>query len=176
MLALTAQLIFVEPTALIHSCYLLTCPPVIQRFYFLGILLLAGSAARAQTVVASAATPEPRSANTSAAPAFKADSVFINPQVLPSFTGGAAAMMSYLQKNMQYPAQAVRQRVTGRVYVTFVLSATGRVTDAHVMRGPGSGLNEEALRLVWLMPPWQPGQQEGHNVRTVCTIPIAFQL
>ncbi len=144
------------------------------RLCLLVLGLLAGGSARAQTI-ASAALPEPGAA-AAAAPAFKPDSVFVNPQVLPSFAGGAPAFQAYLTKNMQYPAQAQRQRVSGRVYVTFVLSAEGRVTDAHVARGPGSGLNEEALRLVWLMPNWQPAQQQGQNVRTVCTIPIMFQL
>lgn len=142
----------------------------------LAVSLLLSGAARAQAV-ASVASPEPAGTPVpAAAPAFKADSVFINPQVLPGFTGGAAAFKSYLEKNMTYPAQALRQRMGGRVFVTFVLSAEGRVTDAHVARGPGLGLNEEALRLVWLMPPWQPGQQQGQAVRTVCTVPISFQL
>ena len=126
--------------------------------------------------MASAAAPEPGDVRQVAVPAFKADSIFVNPQVLPSFTGGTAAFRTYLEKSMTYPAQARRQRVDGRVYVTFVLSAAGRITDAYVARGPGAGLNEEALRLVWLMPAWQPGQQQGQAVRTVCTIPIMFQL
>jgi protein TonB len=59
--------------------------------------------------------------------------------------------------------------------VRFIWSATGRVTDASVVRGPGSGLNEEALRLVWMMPSWQPARQRGQPVRVSCTLPITFQ-
>ena len=111
-----------------------------------------------------------------ASPAFKPDSIFINPEVLPRFTGGNEALSNYMAKNMHYPDGARQQKVTGKVYIRFVLSATGRITDASVVRGPGSGLNEEALRLVWLMPPWQPGFQSGQPVRVVCTMPIEFQL
>ena len=111
-----------------------------------------------------------------ASPAFKPDSIFINPEVLPRFTGGNEALASYMAKNMHYPDGARQQKVTGKVYIRFVLSAAGRITDASVVRGPGSGLNEEALRLVWLMPPWQPGFQAGQPVRVVCTMPIEFQL
>jgi protein TonB len=81
-----------------------------------------------------------------------------------------------MTKNMRYPETARQQKVTGKVYIRFVLSAAGRVTDASFVRGPGSGLNEEALRLVWMMPAWQPGYQRGQAVRVVCTIPIEFQL
>jgi protein TonB len=111
-----------------------------------------------------------------AATAFKADSIFINPDVRPQFTGGDAALSAYMAKNMHYPDGARQQRTTGKVYIRFILSATGKITDASVVRGPGNGLNEEALRLVWLMPPWKPGYQQGQPVRVVCTMPIEFQL
>ncbi len=64
--------------------------------------------------------------------------------------------------------------MSGRVYVSFVLNREGRVTDAHVVRGPGYGLNEEALRLVWLMPAWEPARSNGQPVRVACTVPISF--
>jgi protein TonB len=108
--------------------------------------------------------------------AFSPDSVFVNPDVRPQFVGGEAALQAYMAKNMRYPEVARQQKVTGKVYIRFVLSAAGRITDASFVRGPGSGLNEEALRLVWMMPAWQPGYQRGQAVRVVCTIPIEFQL
>ncbi len=108
-------------------------------------------------------------------PAFKPDSIFVNPDVRPQFTGSEAGLRDYLMKNLRYPGQALRQHVSGKVYVRFILSATGRVTDASVVRGPGMGLNEEALRLVWLMPAWQPARQRGQAVRVSCTLPITFQ-
>ena len=108
--------------------------------------------------------------------AFSPDSVFVNPDVRPQFVGGETALQAYMAKNMRYPEKARQQKVTGKVYIRFVLSAEGRVTDASFVRGPGGGLNEEALRLVWLMPAWQPGYQRGQAVRVVCTIPIEFVL
>ncbi len=104
------------------------------------------------------------------------DSIFVNPEVRPQFVGGESGLKAYMTKNMRYPEKARQQRVTGKVYIRFVLSAEGRVTDASFVRGPGSGLNEEALRLVWMMPAWQPGYQHGQAVRVVCTLPIEFEL
>ena len=104
----------------------------------------------------------------------KPDSVYINPEVRPQFIGGDKAFAAYLSKSIRYPEKALRNRTSGRVYVNFVLNAQGRVTDAHVVRGPGDGLNDEALRLVWLMPPWEPARINGQAVRVACTVPIAF--
>ena len=106
--------------------------------------------------------------------AIKPDSVFINPEVRPQFAGGDKAFMAYLSKNIRYPRQALQRRISGRVMVNFILSAQGRVQDAHVVSGPGNGLNDEALRLVWLMPAWEPARSNGQPVRVACTVPITF--
>ena len=84
------------------------------------------------------------------------DSVYINPEVRPQFTGGDRAFAAYLNKSIRYPQQALQRHISGRVFVNFILNAQGKVQDAHVLSGPGNGLNDEALRLVWLMPPWEP--------------------
>ena len=102
------------------------------------------------------------------------DSVYINPEVRPQFAGGDKAFVAYLSKSIRYPQQALQRHVSGRVYVNFTLNAEGKVQDAHVLSGPGSGLNDEALRLVWLMPPWEPARVNGQPVRVACTVPISF--
>jgi protein TonB len=107
--------------------------------------------------------------------AYYPDSIFVNPQVRPQFKGGDEALGSYMAKNMRYPEAAKFQHITGKVYVRFIVNAEGRIADASVVRGRGHGLDEEALRLVWLMPPWQPGLQQGNPVRVSCTMPIEFQ-
>lgn len=132
--------------------------------------LLATGQSRAQT--GPNATTQSALAPTAAA--MKPDSVYINPEVRPQFTGGDKAFREYLSKSIRYPQIALQRRVSGTVYVSFILSAQGKVQDAHVVRGPGNGLNDEALRLIWLMPPWEPARANGQPVRVACTIPIAF--
>ncbi len=129
-------------------------------------LARATPAAPTATAVAPPAAP---------APLFRPDSIFVNPQVLPQFTGGAAAFTAYLKKNLRYPAEALRQHASGKVMVSFVLGANGLVTYATVLRGPNKLLNEEALRLIWHMPAWQPARQHGQPVRVSCTIPVVFE-
>ena len=142
------------------------------RFSLFAVLvsLLAAGRGHAQSGPTASVLSVPHS---SAAPV-SPDSVYINPEVRPQFTGGDKAFSAYLSKNIRYPQQALSRRVSGRVYVSFTLSATGKVQDAHVMSGPGNGLNDEALRLVWLMPNWEPGRVNGQPVRVACTVPITF--
>ncbi|MCI1189523.1 energy transducer TonB [Hymenobacter sp. DH14] len=110
-----------------------------------------------------------------AAPAaINPDSVFVNPEVRPQFVGGDKAFAAYVGKSIRYPQQALQRHISGKVYISFTLSAQGKVQDAHVVSGPGNGLNEEALRLIWTMPAWEPGRVNGQPVRVACTLPIAF--
>ncbi|MGY3089817.1 protein TonB [Hymenobacter sp. UYAg731] len=119
--------------------------------------------------------PNPAAQNSPLAPAaIKPDSVFINPEVRPQFVGGDRAFAEYLGHHIRYPQQALQRHISGRVFVNFILSAQGKVQDAHVVSGPGNGLNDEALRLVWLMPPWEPARSNGQPVRVACTVPISF--
>ena len=138
---------------------------------FVGLLgLLATSQSRAQTGPNATAQSSPPAILGVVYP----DSVYINPEVRPQFAGGDKAFVAYLSKSIHYPLQALQRHVSGRVYVNFILNAQGRVQDAHVVSGPGSGLNDEALRLVWLMPLWEPGRVNGQPVRVACTVPISF--
>ena len=94
--------------------------------------------------------------------------------VMPVFTGGEKAYSDYLLKNAQYPAEALEKSLEGMVYVSFVVDEQGRVCDAEVAKGCGHGFDEEALRLVRLMPWWQPGQLAGQPARVAITLRIRF--
>lgn len=160
--------------------------PSLRFVSFVGLLgLLATGHSRAQSgpyastqsrhaVVANTPAVPPVPPMVPAAPTINPDSVFINPEVRPQFVGGDKAFSAYLAKSIRYPQVALQRRVSGRVLVNFILDAKGKVVDAHVISGPGSGLNDEALRLVWLMPPWEPARVNGQPVRVACTVPISF--
>ncbi|GAB2948846.1 hypothetical protein GCM10027048_12230 [Hymenobacter coalescens] len=109
-----------------------------------------------------------------AAPAAKPE-VFLSVEHMPEFVGGQEAMLQYLRRNMHYPARALRDQVEGKVYVAFTVSATGDIVDVEVIKGLGSGTDEEALRVVRNMPRWQAGEQNGHPVAVRYTLPITFR-
>jgi protein TonB len=76
--------------------------------------------------------------------------------------------------NIVYPKEAVADKVTGTVFVSFVVNADGSVSDVQVLKGIGSGCNEEALRVVQNMPNWLPGRQSGQPVAVRYSLPIRF--
>ncbi len=142
----------------------------------LGLLAAGHSHAQTRPTPMALASPEAlaSSAAVPAPAAINSDSVFVNPEVRPQFVGGNKAFAAYVGKSIHYPMQALNRGISGKVYINFTLSAQGKVLDAHVVSGPGNGLNEEALRLIWTMPAWEPARVHGQPVRVACTLPIGF--
>lgn len=95
---------------------------------------------------------------------------------MPEFPGGQEKMIAFLAKSIKYPQQAIRSEKQGRVYVQFIVSSNGELTNFEVVRGVGFGLDEEALRASKLMPNWKPGKQGGRAVKVKCVIPVEFKL
>ena len=110
-----------------------------------------------------------------AAPAPAAPTVYFTAEEMPAFPGGNAAMLAFLGRKTNYPAEALDHRVSGKVHVAFVVDADGRLRDPQVVRGLGYGLDEEALRLVRIMPWWTPGKINGQPVWVRVTLPIVFR-
>ena len=94
---------------------------------------------------------------------------------MPAFPGGPTAFQRFLREKLQYPEEALGKGISGKVHVSFVIDEQGHILDPKVVRGLGSGLDEEALRLVRIMPWWTPGRTGGHPVRVVYTLPIVFR-
>ncbi|MBC8084780.1 MAG: energy transducer TonB [Hymenobacter sp.] len=115
-------------------------------------------------------------AATQTAPEVPAEPVVYNvADEMPAFTGGAPAFLKFLQAKLKYPEEALRRNISGKVHVSFVVDEEGRILDPKVVRGLGSGLDEEALRLVRIMPWWTPGRINGRPVRVAYTLPIVFR-
>ncbi len=102
--------------------------------------------------------------------------IFTVVEQMPEFPGGAAEMTRFIQKNIKYPMMARESDIQGRVYVNFVVEPDGSVSNVTVMRGIGGGCDEEAVRIVNMMPKWNPGKQRGIAVRCSFTVPIVFRL
>jgi protein TonB len=83
---------------------------------------------------------------------------------------------AYLSKNIKYPKQANENGVQGRVVLQFVVNEDGDISDIKVVRGIGSGCDQEAMRVVNSMPKWKPGKQNGKAVKVSFSLPILFEL
>ena len=95
---------------------------------------------------------------------------------MPMFPGGQKALMEFLSQHIQYPKELEETCVQGRVIVTFVVEKDGSITEAKVVKSVHPALDQEALRVVGLMPKWIPGSQNGVRFRVKYTIPITFRL
>jgi len=110
---------------------------------------------------------------TEAAPS---DEIFKAVEINPEYPGGEEAFGKFLQKNIKYPSMAKENNIQGKVYVQFVVERDGSLTDIEIVRDPGSGLGEEAKRVLKMSPHWKAGIQNGKAVRVQYTVPVNFQL
>jgi protein TonB len=94
----------------------------------------------------------------------------------PEFPDGNAAMMRFLQEHMKYPVLARENGIEGTVFVSFVVAKDGSIQKVEIKRGIGGGCNEEAMRVVNMMPKWKPGKQQGKAVPVYFTLPVKFKL
>ena len=81
----------------------------------------------------------------------------------------------HIRKNFRYPEIAQEMGIQGRVYVNFIISKEGLITNVR-MRGPDKNLEKEAARIISKLPKMTPGKQRGRPVRVPFSIPITFRL
>ena len=94
----------------------------------------------------------------------------------PSFPGGREELFKYLAYNVRYPIDAAKNKIEGRVLVTFVVEHDGSISNVNVANSVYPSLDKESIRVVSGMPKWIPGKANGKTVRVKYTIPITFRL
>lgn len=104
------------------------------------------------------------------------DAVFDVVEQMPSFPGGNSELARFLGANVQYPVIAAENGIEGRVIVSFIVDHDGSITDVCVSRSIEASLDKEAVRVVKMMPKWNPGKHKGQAVRVKFAVPINFKL
>ncbi len=102
--------------------------------------------------------------------------IFEAVEQMPTFPGGEAALYKFLSDNINYPAAAAEEGVSGRVVVRFVVTKTGAIDQVTIARGKHPALDKEAMRVVKKLPKFIPGKQNGENVNVWYTLPVNFKL
>ena len=92
----------------------------------------------------------------------------------PSFPGGDRNLMTFINATRNYPLDAYRKGIQGRVTCSFVVNTDGSVSHISVLRGVNPALNKEAIRVLSKMPEWTPGRMDGKHVpvRVVWSVPF----
>ncbi len=98
------------------------------------------------------------------------------PDKMPEYPGGQEALFKYISSTLVYPETAFEAGKEGRVVVSFVVDAKGKVTQVKVLRSFDEDCSKEALRVVKAMPAWTPGERNGKPVNVEMTLPIQFKL
>lgn len=99
-----------------------------------------------------------------------------NPEEMPQFPGGEIGLSEFIKNRIVYPERALENGIMGKVYVDFIISKSGKVTDARISRGVDPDLDKEALRVVNTMPLWRPARNNGELVDVSYTVPVDFVL
>jgi protein TonB len=95
---------------------------------------------------------------------------------MPAFPGGEKSLMKFIYDNIEYPAEAAENNIEGRVILKFVVGTDGSVTRIEIIKGIHPVLDQEAVRVVSLLPKWKPGRQNGEQVPVWFTVPVNFKL
>lgn len=95
---------------------------------------------------------------------------------MPVPPGGIAGLTNYMIQNLKYPTAAKEAKVQGMVVISFIVTSEGKVENVEVLRGIGSGCDEEAVRVISQSGAWTPAKKEGKTVATKMTLPVQFKL
>lgn len=96
--------------------------------------------------------------------------------IQPYFPGGTPAVLNYLSKNIVYPAQAVTDKIEGKVVLQFTITKKGRIKDVEVIKSAHPLLDAEAVRVLERMPKWVPGKKDGKPINVKYALPVTFKL
>lgn len=104
------------------------------------------------------------------------EAVYTVVESMPQFSGGDNALFQFLSDNTVYPPEAKANGISGTVFVSFIIGKDGTVYNTIIVRGVDELLDNEALRIIKLMPKWIPGRNKGQPVDVIYNLPIKFVL
>jgi len=104
------------------------------------------------------------------------DSVLTVVDKMPEYQGGEKALFGFMNENVVYPKEAIKKKEQGKVIVRFVVGRSGKVEKVSILKGVSALLDNEALRVVGLLPDWTPGEQNGVKVPVYQIIPVVFKI
>lgn len=106
----------------------------------------------------------------------KRPAIYTVVEQMPEFPGGEEALLNFINENLQYPSAEIAARIEGRVIVVFMVYEDGSVHDVVIKRGVSPGLDQEAKRVVEMLPSFKPGRIQGKAIRVSYILPINFKI
>ena len=107
----------------------------------------------------------------------KEKKVFEKVEVMPKFQDQDYKQFNnWVMKNVKYPEDALKEGISGKVFVSFIISSEGDVEEVKIKKGVNKSLDDEVLRVVKSSPSWTPGYDGGKAVNVAMVIPVEFKL
>lgn len=106
----------------------------------------------------------------------KEPEIFERAEVMPTFPGGTESLMKFLFQNIKYPKYARENGLEGKVIIKFYVDKEGNIREAEVLNDVDNSLKKEALRIISIMPKWNPALQRGKPVNCYYVLPVTFKL
>ncbi|MEN6588587.1 MAG: energy transducer TonB [Proteiniphilum sp.] len=95
---------------------------------------------------------------------------------MPQYATGETGLGKFISHNIRYPREALQEGIEGRILCSFIIAADGSVSNIEVVEGLNPSLDNEAIRVLGLMPKWIPGENGGEKVNVKCLLPIDFTI
>lgn len=100
------------------------------------------------------------------------DSYGGNYPVMPEYPGGNDSLLKFINYNLKNPLE---ETVQGIVKVLFIVEKDGSLTNIKIAKSLGEAYDNEAIRVVKLMPKWIPGKENGNPMSVKVLLPIKFK-
>lgn len=102
--------------------------------------------------------------------------LFVPVEHMPEFPGGEKALFKFLGEHIHYPSICRDNGIQGKVFVQFIVAEDGSISNIEIAAGANYYLDEEAKRVIALMPKWIPGKQRNRPVKVGMRLPVTFKL
>ena len=92
------------------------------------------------------------------------------------FPGGMEELVMFVCMNIEYPEQAQKANVDGKVFARFCVEKDGSVSNIRILRDIGYGCGDAVVKMLKSMPRWKPARVDGKNVKVSFNLPVSFIL
>ena len=108
------------------------------------------------------------------------DDVYVIVDTPAEFPGGFKFMREYISsklKNMDSAFSVCQDRLTGTIFVNFVIEKNGTISNVKLLKGLNgcTSCNEAAIKIIQEMPSWSPAKNENKIVRSSYNLPFRFE-
>lgn len=150
-----------------------------EKYVLLSLVLIAGVSAFAKPTNPATPIPyQPHSVQDTLPATDTSLKVFERVEIEASFEGGETAWRSYLEQNLN-PLVPIRKKAPVgiyTVYIQFIVSKDGKVSDIKALTNNGYGMEKEVMRILKKAPKWKPALQKGKPVNAFRKQPVTFQV